>query len=305
MFRAWPIGLVAILLIAAGPLPRSIQTPQPRTDHETQSQPPAATHQENTSAQKPPTTARVIVLNADEIAKKAARYQREQQEQAPPDWWSRSGVIAAIIIGILQTFVFGYQAFKLRQTVRDGEASIKAATKAASAAARQASVAETAIRSFEMPQIVLDLHEIRVNRRGTKVPLAVSRTGVIEEFYVEFMIRNVGRSAAESLLVRTVLSKEDEVTSPKQDHYIGSLAAGEPSKPIIATKAKEWPHTWFQEVWERAKYLKLRVTFEYVDRLNQSVVISQPYIYVPKRRCFQFDGVGTRTVSNEYAPQGE
>jgi len=138
-------GLLATLLLAAGPIPGSIHAPKAGENGEAQSHTPAATHQDHTEANTDRAPQRVILLNADEIEHKAAQYQREEQEKSPPDWWARVGVIAAVIIGLLQTAVFGYQALKLRQTVKDSQEGIKAATDAATAAARSAKAAEESI----------------------------------------------------------------------------------------------------------------------------------------------------------------
>jgi len=305
MFRAWVIAIAATLLVAAAPPPTLVKAPQAGQNHTAQSSNMTGSHQTNGNGQNKNSLPTYVLLDPKQIEDEAAKTAKKIYDEAPIDWWERGTALFLAFMALVQTAVFGYQAYKLRQTVRDGEDAIKAATKAATAASRQASIAEATIRNFEMPQIVLDTHQIRVEKRNAKVPNTLSPTGFLEEFYVEFVIRNIGRSAAERLIVRTTLQKEGESVIANQDYNIGSLAAGEPTKPIVVTKAKEWPHVWFNDVWQRTRFLKLKVTFEYVDRLDQTVVVSQLYVYAPKHRRFVIGGLGTKSVSNQFNPQTE
>ncbi len=84
----------------------------------------------------------VIKVNPSPINdEKAAEEKKERQEKSDSDWWlvKLTGTLAAI--GLLQLFVFGLQARRLRQTIEEMKVATAATQKAANAAKDSADTA--------------------------------------------------------------------------------------------------------------------------------------------------------------------
>ena len=141
------LGIAALFLIGAGP-----------SNHPAQ---PEGAGAKNGSAQQPsgaPDRPMVFhLLPAPKTAEEAAEDAQERKDKRASDAQMGALTGALALIGFLQLLVFGYQALKLRETVRDGEKAIAAATAAAQASSRQAEAAEKALTLIERPYLFIGI----------------------------------------------------------------------------------------------------------------------------------------------------
>lgn len=196
--RPWVFIAATGLTIALGLIARvSAQVPQSREEQKAEKHGVSGNRQNAATRdlQAPAPPARIIVLNAEQIEDKAARDARAIRDETPPDWWAPWAALAMGLIGVLQLVVFGYQALKLRETVKDGEKVIEAATKASEAAARQAKAAEDTVNSLERPHIFIE--NVRLDRVIAREWFRLSDVDVRNKgVTVRWDVVNYGRSPA-------------------------------------------------------------------------------------------------------------
>ena len=265
------LALIALCAVVA-----SAQTPKLRPQHETQSHAPAASHHDDADAHKELSPTRVILLNANEIEKKAAWYQRQQQEQPPPDWWTRGGVIAAIIIGLLQTCVFGYQALKLRQTVKDGEKAISAATKAAEAATRQADIAETALKGLERPYVFVQIDATKVLISVQVAGDSLRAGGKSKNPIIDYTIENFGRTPAiiTSISAELALWREP---APDYRYFPNVFMENDFVLAVRDPRKKELTATLKQNLDGFERLLRGEVFYWFIGRVDYEDAAGEPY----------------------------
>ena len=150
-------------------------------------------------------------VNEDE---KAAAAQQERKDKSESDWSlvKLTGVLA--IIGVIQIVVFGLQARRLHQTVKEMKIATKATEKAADAALKTAKNMEVADRAY-----------IKISH---KPPGLVAVTPSPDLFYgprirtytVQMDVRNIGKTPAEiTRFVFTQLIQSSNTPLPALPSY--------------------------------------------------------------------------------------
>lgn len=135
------LGTLALLLIAAS---------EPKPDSKAKA-PETQAAQEQRGTEKAPLI--VEARPAPKTPDETAADKREANRQRDNDARSFGLNIALILVGALQLGVFGYQALKLRQTVKEGKDAIGAAIRAANASEKYAEAVILGEQPYLFPDV--------------------------------------------------------------------------------------------------------------------------------------------------------
>jgi len=134
-----------------------------------------------------------VIPPPDDDTKSAAE-KKEREDKSESDWWlvKLTGVLA--LLGLLQLFVFGLQARRLRQTIGEMKIATRATEKAANAAETSANAAERTIDTIE----VTAERQLRAYVFATHdEPMFIDSNGAQ---CVTITIKNFGQTPANELL---------------------------------------------------------------------------------------------------------
>lgn len=169
----------------------------------------------------------VVETVAKKSDKESAEEEKERAQHASTDWWTIRIGWATIAILLLQTFVFGLQARRLRQTIGameriakeqriDVENSIAIAKESAGAAKKTAETTEEAMVSNQRPWLMISdiQHKAPIHRCAGSLTFL-------------FDVKNVGHSPATNIVTR---AQEMPVRDPTESDIIEAISHLMPNK---------------------------------------------------------------------------
>ena len=135
-----------------------------------------------------PIVVKVIPPTIDD--KKSAEEEKKQEEKSASDWWLVKLTAVLAVIGLLQLFVFGMQARRLRQTIEEMRVATKATEKAANAAEWSAKLARDEFDASHRAWVKCDVSLAVASPDQHPSPILFDESGM--SLTLKFTLKNFG-----------------------------------------------------------------------------------------------------------------